>query len=100
MRDDNITNNNSQRTITGTNIANDHGDDDEADEDNLIYNSMVVVMKITKIMTITSVITAVTMMIKTAVMVGKTLIITLMTVGSETAIRIKPAIDSSLKTQG
>lgn len=100
MRDDNITNNNSQRMITRTNIANDHGDDDEADEDNLIYNSVVVVMKITKIMTITSVITAVTMMIKTAVMVGKTLIITLMTVGSETAIRIKPAIDSSLKTQG
>lgn len=28
------------------------------------------------------------------------LIITLMTVGSETAIRIKPAIDSSLKTGG
>lgn len=28
------------------------------------------------------------------------LIITLMTVGSETAIRIKPAIDSSLKTEG
>lgn len=30
----------------------------------------------------------------------KTLIITLMTVGSETAIRIKPAIDSSRKTGG
>lgn len=30
----------------------------------------------------------------------RTLIITLMTVGSETAIRIKPAIDSSLKTGG
>lgn len=59
-----------------------------------------VVMEITKIMPIASVITAITMMMKTAAMAAETLIITLMTVGSETAIRIKTAIDSSLQTQG
>lgn len=62
------------------------------------------VLKIAKIMVITSAITGETMAIKMAVMAGgrgkETLIITLMTVGSETAIRIKPAIDSSLKTGG
>lgn len=59
-----------------------------------------VAMEITKIMPIASVITAITMMMKTAAMAAETLIITLMTVGSETAIRIKTAIDSSLQTQG
>lgn len=59
-----------------------------------------VAMEITKIMLIASVITAITMMMKTAAMAAETLIITLMTVGSETAIRIKTAIDSSLQTQG
>lgn len=59
-----------------------------------------VAMEITKIMPIASVITAITMMMKTAAMAVETLIITLMTVGSETAIRIKTAIDSSLQTQG
>lgn len=57
-------------------------------------------MRIAKIMKITSVIKVVTMMMKTAAMAAETLIITLMTVGSETAIRIKTAIDSSLQTQG
>lgn len=59
-----------------------------------------VAMEITKIMPIASVITAITMMMKTAAMAAETQIITLMTVGSETAIRIKTAIDSSLQTQG
>lgn len=53
-----------------------------------------------KIMAITSVITVVTMMMKTAAMATETSVITLMTVGSETAIRIKTAIDSSVQMQG
>lgn len=40
MKDDNITNNNSQRLITGTNIANDHVEDDDVDEDHLNDNSL------------------------------------------------------------
>lgn len=39
MKDDNITNNTSQRLITGTNIANDHGEDEDVDEDHLNDNS-------------------------------------------------------------
>ena len=39
-------------------------------------------------------------MMKTAAMATETSVITLMTVGSETAIRIKTAIDSSVQMQG
>lgn len=35
VNDGNIDNNNSLCMITGTNIANDHGDDGDVDEDNL-----------------------------------------------------------------
>ncbi len=100
MKDGNIVENDSQSMITRTNIANDGVDDDGRDKDNLLIRAPAVVMKITKIMMITSVITVVTMMMKIEVMAAETLIIALMTVGSETAIRIKTAIDSSLQTQG
>lgn len=59
-----------------------------------------VVMKITEIVMITLVITVVTKMIETAAMAAETLIITLMTVSSETAVRIKAATDSFLQTRG
>lgn len=98
MKDCIIDNNSSPHVTTGTNIANDHGDDDDVEKDDVTDSAGLHVMEITKIMKITSVITVITMMMKTAVMVAETLIITLMTVGSETAIRIKTAIDSSLQT--
>lgn len=98
VKDGNIDNNNSECMITGTNIANDCGPGD--DMKIMLPIIAPAVMKITKIMTIASVITVVTMMMKIAVMAAEALIITLMTVGSETAIRIKTAIDSSLQTRG
>lgn len=50
-------------------------------------------------MEIGPVITVVAVMMKIAVVVAEARIITLMTVGSETAIRIKTAIDSALQTR-
>lgn len=68
MRDDNISNNNSQNTIRGTNIANDHGDADDADEDSFTSNGAIGGDE-NKVMTmITSVITT---LMKTAVMAEK-----------------------------
>lgn len=100
MKDEIIDNNKSEHVTTGTNIANDHSADDNADEDDAADSEASGDGSNKGIMTITSVITVITMMMKATAMAAEALIITLMRVGSKTAIRIKTAIDSSLQMLG